>query len=111
MEGGDDPDCRRPMPWHKIEAGACNRELAEAKALIALRKACPQLRRGWLQWNHTDRQPRLVRYTCRIKGMPDISVSINAGRTPAEISGGKVLYSRHLSGTTLLPGGITIEEL
>lgn len=111
MEGGDDPDCRRPMPWHKIEAGECEKELAEAKALIALRRDYPQLRRGRLHWNHSSRQPRLVCYTCRLKGMPDISVTINAGQTPAELSGKQVLYSRHLSGSTLLPGGIAIEEM
>ena len=110
MEGGDDPDCRRPMPWHKLEAGEYRQELAEAKALIALRKAYPQLRKGRLHWSHSTRQLRLVRYTCQMKGLPDVTVTINAGKTPAEISGKQVLYSRHLSGTTLLPGGIAIEE-
>ena len=110
LAGGDDPDCRRPMPWHRIENGKCDKELAETKALIALRKAHPQLRAGHLRWVHDPKFPRLVRYSCHVKGMPQVTVSINAGNTPVPITEGTVLYSRHLSKKTLLPGGILITQ-
>ena len=110
MEGGVDPDCRRPMPWHRVEAGECDVELAEMKALIALRKAHPQLRRGRILWNHNAENPRLICYTRKLHGHKDITVYLNAGKAPVTIPAGPVLYSRHISGTSLLPGGIAILE-
>jgi len=110
LEGGDDPDCRRPMPWHRIEAGECDADLAEVKALIALRKSHPQLRRGRLHWTHSADHPRLVRYTCRLKGFRDICVTINASMVPVSVEAAGCLYSRHLAGKALLPGGILITE-
>ncbi len=110
LEGGDDPDCRRPMPWHRVETGECDTEIAEMKALIALRKAHPQLRRGRIQWQHSEKHPRLVCYTRSLHGHKDITVYLNAGKDAAAIPAGTILYSRHLSGTSLLPGGVAILE-
>ena len=110
LEGGNDPDCRRPMPWHWIDAGKYDEEIAEMKALIALRKNHPQLRRGRIQWQHSEKHPRLVCYTRSLHGRKDITVFINAGKDASVIPTGTILYSRHLSGTSLLPGGVAIAE-
>lgn len=107
MEGGDDPDCRRPMPWHKIDAGKCDDEIAECTALIALRKTYPQLRRGSLSWVHDAAHPRMVCYLRKLDGKT-IAVCLNAGKDSAVIPEGRVLYSRKLEGTSLLPGGVAI---
>ena len=109
MEGGDDPDCRRVMPWDRIEAGLCNQELAQLRALIDLRKSYPQLRRGTIRWKHFDHAPRLICYHRAIDGhSPTLTVYINAGSTPTAIEAGAILYSRKLDGKTLLPGGIAV---
>lgn len=110
LEGGDDPDCRRPMPWHRVEAGECDAELPEMKALIALRKVHPQLRRGRILWKHDEKNPRLVCYTRSLHGHKDITVYLNAGKHSITIPAEKMLYSRHVTGTSLLPGGIAIAE-
>lgn len=111
MEGGDDPDCRRPMPWDKIEAGEFAEEFSEASALIALRKGHPQLRRGEVAWFHDDNAPRLVHYRRTLDGCQSaISVYINAQEEAVKIGSGALLYSRKLSGGELLPGGIAVLE-
>ena len=108
LEGGDDPDCRRPMPWHRIESGECDTELAETKRLIALRKEHPQLRRGRLLWKCFDAAPRLVCYGRYLEGQSVVAVYINAGDKPVTVLADQVLYSRHLEGTMLLPGGTAV---
>ena len=109
MEGGDDPDNRRPMPWDKVEAGKCDDELQNAKAIIALRKAYPQLRRGEVVWHPDDRNPRLIHFSRVDAGEKAISVYLNAQTTPVSVAcPGRTLYSRKCSGGELLPGGIAI---
>ena len=108
MEGGDDPDCRRPMPWNAVEAGKCSDDLRETAALIALRKAFPQLRRGKLLWKHSDAHPRLLHYSRYLEGDHVIAVYINANEEAVKIPDTNILYSRHLHGGELLPGGIAV---
>ena len=108
MEGGDDPDCRRPMPWHRIEKGECVEDFREVSSLIALRKAHPQLRRGKLLWKHFDGVPRLVCYGRYTEGNTVIAVYLNAGDKPAMVLSDDVLYSRHMDGSFLLPGGVAV---
>lgn len=108
MEGGDDPDCRRPMPWDKVESGACDDDIRETAALIALRKANPQLRRGRILWKHHPEAPRLVCYGRYLDGNEVIAVYLNAHTEAVTVPGAQVLYSRHLQGNTLLPGGIAV---
>ncbi len=109
LEGYDDPDCRRPMPWNRIENGECDQALAECKTLIALRRQYPQTRRGSVQWQDLGK-PRLVCYDrTSQKGKGTIRVILNAGDSLAPIPAqGKVLYSRKLTGNTLEAGGIGI---
>ena len=106
MPGGHDPDCRRPMPWDQIEAGCHDEALREAKNLIALRKQQPAIRGTQIRWHHADEHPRLICYD-RTHGGESIRVYLNSGET-VEIPEQNILYSRHLQGTTLSPGGIAI---
>lgn len=108
MEGGDDPDCRRPMPWDQIASGECDDDLRETAALIALRKAFPQLRRGHILWKHSAANPRLVCYGRHTEGDCVIAVYINAGEQPVSVPDANVLYSRMMQSCRLLPGGIAI---
>jgi glycosidase len=111
MEGGDDPDCRRVMPWEKIDSGMYDGPIEELKALISLRKDHIQLRRGSIRWEHSEEFPRLVRYHRTIPGNSKvISLCINADKESVSVNPGKILYSRKLEGDLLLPGGILITE-
>lgn len=62
LDGGHDPDCRKTMPWKDIEAGKFASHQAFTKALIALRKAHPQLKDTDIVWHHEEAHPRLVCY-------------------------------------------------
>jgi glycosidase len=108
LEGGDDPDCRRPMPWHRIEAGECEEALQEAAALIRLRKAYPQLRRGEILWKHFDEVSRLVCYGLHRGEDYVIAVYINADTRPVSVLSDNVLYSRGLKAGFLAPGGVAV---
>lgn len=109
LEGGNDPDCRRPMPWHRIDAGECDEALRECASLIGIRKTYPQLRSENIAWRTFD-APRLVCYSRKASGSDAaVTVYLNADSAAAEIpSQGKLLYSRKLEGHALQSGGIAI---
>lgn len=110
LEGGNDPDNRRPMPWDKVEAGKCEKALKEMKGLIKLRKTYPQTRKGRITWHCSEEQPRLVRYDRYLEGEAEmLSVYLNAGETAVKVGGpGECVYSRKLRGKTLMPGGVVV---
>ena len=108
LEGGDDPDCRRPMPWHRIEQGECDDALRETAQLIRLRKAYPQLRRGQILWRHYKDVPRLVCYGRRIDEDYVIAIYINADSRPVSVLADNVLFSRGMKGGFLAPGGVAV---
>ena len=109
LEGGNDPDCRRPMPWHRIEKGEFDRELEHCKTLIHIRNSCPEIRGDRVVW-HQEALPRLIHYSRPgEKNKTMVSVYLNADKLPAKVSlGGKLLFSRKLKGDVLESGGIAI---
>ena len=108
LEGGDDPDCRRPMPWHRIEQGEFDQEIRQVSELIRLRKAYPQLRRGHILWRHFSEVPRLVCYGRRIDEDYVIAVYLNADSRPVSVLSENVLFSRGLKSGFLQSGGVAI---
>ena len=108
LEGGNDPDCRRPMPWDKIEAGKFDRTIAQVRELIALRRSHPAARRGSLCWELDEKNPRLVCYRRCAEGEA-LRVYINTGEQPVKMTGtGKPAFARKLRGRTLMPGGVAV---
>lgn len=111
MPGGHDPDCRRTMPWDEMESGCHDEAIAEMKKLIALRKENPAVLGTKIRWHHDEQNPRLVCYD-RIWDGNTIRVWFNAQEHAVVLSlRGKEIYSRHLDGTSLAPGGICVEEM
>ena len=108
LEGGEDPDCRRPMPWHRIENGEGKEAWEQTAQLIRLRKAYPQLRRGQILWKHFDKVPRLVCYGRRIDEDYVIAVYVNADTRPVSVLSDNVLFSRGLKAGFLAPGGVAV---
>ena len=100
MEGGFDPDNRRPMPWDRVEAGECDGALAETRQIIALRKHCD----GNLTWFHDEAHPRLVSYATG-----QIRVYLNSGDAVA-IATDQIIYARNYEAGKLLPNGILVVE-
>ena len=111
MEGGWDPDNRRTMPWTEIDAGKHDAAIAQAKALIALRKAHVQLRGDGIRFVHDAAHPRLIAFErWADEGDRLMLVLVNAGDTPVALPCGRLLYSRKAEGGKLLPGGAAIVE-
>ena len=108
LEGGDDPDCRRPMPWHRVEKGEFREEFDQVADLIRLRKAYPQLRQGEILWRHFDEVPRLVCYGRRIKEDYVIAIYLNADSRPVSVLSDNILFSRGLKAGFLAPGGVAV---
>ena len=108
LEGGNDPDCRRPMPWDKIAEGKFERTTRDVKALIDLRKSHPAARRGQIAWYPDEKNPRLVCYGCSA-GEEKLLVYLNAGEEPVKLTNrDQLLFSRKYRGKTLMPGGVVI---
>lgn len=111
MPGGYDPDCRRTMPWDDIAAGTFDEEMAQVKALIALRRENTAIRGTEIRWHHDPDQPRLVCYDRPGKD-GTVRVYINGGQQAVAVGdGGKVCYSRKYQNGTIAPGGFLITRL
>ena len=110
LEGGNDPDNRRPMPWDKVEAGKCDAAMEQMKALIRIRNEYVEARTGQILWDYLPEAPRLVRYHRYLEGgRRMITVWLNAGDTAVKTGSRKdLLYSRKLRGRMLMPGGVAI---
>ena len=111
LEGGNDPDCRRPMPWNKIDEGKFQRITKDVKTLIDLRRTHPAARRGQLRWHLNDQNPRLICYECICEEGKNLVVYINAQEEPAKMTEkAPLLFARKLRGKTLMGGGVAIYE-
>lgn len=110
LEGGNDPDNRRPMPWDAIAEGKCDRAIREMKDLIALRNAYPEARAGKIRWHIREDKPRLVCYSRYLEDEGRmLTVVLNATEESQKMgSKGKLLYGRKLRGRTLMPGGAAV---
>ncbi len=110
LEGGHDPDCRRCMPWDKIERGEYDDRIEEMKRLISMRRAIPQLRRGTLRFIDSGID-RVIIYEKSGSGKT-YRVILNCSQR--DFDTGEYLrsvYSRKLSGRTLSHGGAAVLEM
>lgn len=105
LPGGHDPDCRRCMPWERLDTPENQARIRQLQRLITLRRTLPDLRDGAVSFRQApgDRQ---VWYCCGAA-----EVLLNAGNTFWEISPGReILWERGLTGDCLAPGGICIRR-
>ena len=106
LEGGGDPDNRRPMPWDRVDSGARNSTMEQVKALIRLRKAYSDLRSTKIHWHHDPAHPRFLRYE---RG--NLLICINAGELPVPTENHDILFARGFADGMLQPGGCLIGRL
>ncbi|MFC4543491.1 glycoside hydrolase family 13 protein [Halosolutus amylolyticus] len=84
MTGGDDPDCRQPMVWDRSEQ---DRELrAFVAELIELRSSLPALRGGTLRFVDEECHGDRVVYRRIADDGDEITVAINRGPDPVDVS-------------------------
>ncbi|MBN1827393.1 MAG: alpha-glucosidase C-terminal domain-containing protein [Candidatus Eisenbacteria bacterium] len=82
MEGGKDPDCRRPFHWDELEVPARKAVHEEIRKYFALRHDHDALRRGEFRTLHAEGS--LFAYS-RWMDEDRLAVLLNAGHAPAEI--------------------------
>ena len=107
LEGGPDPDCRRCMPWARLEAEGPSPILRQ---LIGLRRRQPALQGCEIRF--LPDEGRLVRYRRGAPGQDQLEVCLNAGSQPEPVApGGADLFATEWDGETLAPGGILIRRV
>ena len=106
MRGKRTPYNRSTMPWDDIDAGKFSRFQSKVRALIAVRHACPDLRRDKMALRYDENHPRLVRVQ---KG--DILLTVNATGTDVPVTHGEILFQNGLRGSVLGKDGVLIEQV
>jgi hypothetical protein len=100
------PYNRSTMPWDEIDAGKFSRFQSKVKALIAVRHACPDLRRDKMALRFDRNYPRLVRVQ---KGGVLLTVNATGGDVP--VAHGEILFQNGLRGGVLGRDGVLIEQV
>lgn len=117
LEGGNDPDNRRCMPWKEIEEGRFDEDFSFVKKLIKLRKEYPILRSNKIDFcyslDNPDGKERIIRYikTDEITNSK-VEVLINcSGKELYYTPEGEILISNNFSNNKLLDDGIIISKV
>ncbi len=113
LEGDYDPDCRRCMPWKKIESGEGRECFGMLRSLIRLRKEEKALRSLEYRFTKEYDEPRLLEYIRSDKKKNQIQVLLNASENAVKIrkSVGEVLFSNGFSDGVLHPGGTLLHRV
>ena len=107
LPGGHDPDCRRCIPWDRLEEPENSQRIHQMKELIRLRRTLPELRESELCFVETEAEGRNVHYR---RG--DVEVLLNCGETSWKLPGeGQNLFCRGLRDNILASGGVCIRRM
>lgn len=106
MDGDQDPDCRRCMPWDEIDSGKYQAVTEQVKALIKARKENAELKSLELRFSDSgdNRQVKIIKDE-------SVLVAVNADKEPMELDFASVIFARKLDGKTLESGGCAICRL
>ena len=111
LEGADDLQGRKCMPWDRIEAGEFSAFSAEVKKLLHVRRDFPALGKGRVLWDPRTADGRAVCYANTTDGNASVCAALNfSGSAVPFAAEGRMLYSRLYDGAagTLAPGGIVL---
>ena len=106
LEGGYDPDCRRPMPWKEIESGRYDKRIETMKTLITLRRENKVLRCGDIRFidSGNDRVLIFEKYS----DDNTVRVVLNCSDSEITVENENVLFSRNLCGRILGKNGVAV---
>ncbi len=109
LEGGYDPDCRRPMPWKEIESGRYDSRISTMKQLIAMRKTNEVLRCGDVRFidSGNDRILMFEKYN----DTKTVKVILNCSESEIAVSNDNIIFSRKLHNGLLAAKGILVTEV
>lgn len=111
LEGGRDPDCRRCMPWEKIQKGNYYKQIFVMKSLIELRKNNSCLRTNEYDFITIPENDRIIYYN-RYDDNKKITVVLNCSDEDylIPINKNNILFHLGYSDDILAPDGIVIFE-
>ncbi len=103
MEGGKDPDCRRPFLWDYAKDPWRVELLDYYKKLTAARHAHPALRTG--SFRTVQAEGKLIGYV-RSQGDEHFLVALNAGMQPASLAADLSYLGKSLKATDVVTGAV-----
>ncbi len=110
MEGGFDPDCRRCMPWDKIENGIYDERIEFMQSLIALRKTQPLMRERNFHFPSEYENPRVIQFW-KIGWSEKLEIVVNSSDEDVKLlnpAQGTILFSQKFEKGVLQAGGVCI---
>ena len=111
MEGGHDPDCRRPMPWHEISSPENQEKIAAMRGLIEMRKSEEACRSLYFHFPGEYPQERLVEYIKLDSENRKLEILLNCGEDAVSVKEeGEVLFSRKYENGVLGKNGTLIRR-
>lgn len=113
MEGSYDPDCRRCMPWKRMEAGEFDECRKMIQSIIRMRKEEPLMRSRNFHFLHNFENPRVIDFMKLGYGQEDyIEVILNcSGEDITVTEEGKELLVLHYEHGVLGKNGILIRKM
>ena len=109
LEGGYDPDCRRPMPWKEIESGRYGSRISVMKQLIAMRKNNEVLRCGDVRFIDSGNDTILMFE--KYNDTKTVRVILNCSDSEIAVSNDNVIFSRKMGDGLLAAKGILVTEV
>ena len=111
MEGGHDPDCRRPMPWHELSSPENQEKTAAMRSLIEMRKSEEACRSLYFHFPGEYPQERLVEYIKLDSENRKLEILLNCGEAAVSVKEeGEVLFSRKYENGVLGKNGTLIRR-
>ena len=111
MEGGHDPDCRRPMPWHELSSPENQEKTAAMRGLIEMRKSEEACRSLYFHFPGEYPQERLVEYIKLDSENRKLEILLNCGEDAVSVKEeGEVLFSRKYENGVLGKNGTLIRR-
>ncbi len=112
LEGAEDPDCRRCMPWQDLERRKYRETMEEVKRLISLRKSQAAFRSSDYVFPEEKTASRFVRYIKSDEKGFETEVLLNCSEDEWEVEpGGELLYQRKYREGRLGPNGALIRGI
>lgn len=108
MPGGHDPDCRRCMPWDKIENGDYELSMKMVRSLIHIRKNYSCCISPYFHFPAVDYDPRVIVYE-KLSGFGGKNVIIlNCSEETIRVDRENMIFSWKCRDGVMEPGGIAI---
>ncbi len=109
IDGSDDPDCRRCMPWSDIENGKYNNEIDLMKKLISIRKENEACKSKNIKFIQGENQ-RVIEYI-KSDNNNSVRVIVNASNEDIKAPDEQELFSYNVKNNVVKSGGVLITKI